>query len=414
MPRVASFIVHLLLTTITTIAISGGNIRTASAYPDAKITSVAPTALDGPAHHGLLVHLAPISDANLTRYQIQIKPDSDLLYPPWMFYNAQVPPFGQVLAIPYRNAKLALTTDTKYCVKVRAIFGPTATAWDTACGLALVLPAITAGDTDGDGLTDKKEYALGLDPNNPDSDGDGIPDGTEVDGQTDPTKPLFPLLMVAATELDFGVGNAFGLYPHQHQVIEVINNGDDTAWIDDVVVGEGSPPDAAAAFQLGPFPNFLSHIPPYHIARIPISFLPKQSGPLSAVVMITSSNLEPLPPITVTGIGAEMPHCTVTPTTLDFGTVQADDQGVFTKTITITNAPADPALPYSEVPFGFTITTTHVGMAPGLRGTRLAPGESIQVPVLFQHSTPGTYDSYLYVRSFHCGEQTVRLYGKAL
>jgi hypothetical protein len=34
-------------------------------------------------------------------------------------------------------------------------------------------------DSDGDGLSDAIEYALGLDPNNPDSDGDGVPDGEE-------------------------------------------------------------------------------------------------------------------------------------------------------------------------------------------------------------------------------------------
>jgi len=36
-----------------------------------------------------------------------------------------------------------------------------------------------ARDTDGDGLSDRRENALGLDPNNPDTDGDGIPDGED-------------------------------------------------------------------------------------------------------------------------------------------------------------------------------------------------------------------------------------------
>ena len=34
-------------------------------------------------------------------------------------------------------------------------------------------------DTDGDGLSNERENALGLDPRNPDSDGDGIQDGDE-------------------------------------------------------------------------------------------------------------------------------------------------------------------------------------------------------------------------------------------
>jgi hypothetical protein len=41
-------------------------------------------------------------------------------------------------------------------------------------------------DTDGDGICDVQEAALGTDPNNADSDGDGIPDGDEVRGGTDP------------------------------------------------------------------------------------------------------------------------------------------------------------------------------------------------------------------------------------
>jgi hypothetical protein len=36
-----------------------------------------------------------------------------------------------------------------------------------------------ARDTDGDGLSDRKEATMSLDPNNPDTDGDGIPDGLD-------------------------------------------------------------------------------------------------------------------------------------------------------------------------------------------------------------------------------------------
>lgn len=44
----------------------------------------------------------------------------------------------------------------------------------------------TAQDSDGDGISDEREEALGLDPNSPDSDGDGIPDGDERrDGRGD-------------------------------------------------------------------------------------------------------------------------------------------------------------------------------------------------------------------------------------
>jgi len=45
-------------------------------------------------------------------------------------------------------------------------------------------------DTDGDGLTDEDEAALGTDPNNPDSDGDTFTDGEEVAAGSDPLNVL--------------------------------------------------------------------------------------------------------------------------------------------------------------------------------------------------------------------------------
>ena len=44
-------------------------------------------------------------------------------------------------------------------------------------------------DTDGDGLTDAEEAALGTDPNDPDSDADGLNDGAEVAAGTDSLDP---------------------------------------------------------------------------------------------------------------------------------------------------------------------------------------------------------------------------------
>ena len=39
---------------------------------------------------------------------------------------------------------------------------------------------VVVPDTDGDGLTDDQEVAIGTDPQNPDTDGDGTNDGDEV------------------------------------------------------------------------------------------------------------------------------------------------------------------------------------------------------------------------------------------
>ncbi len=47
----------------------------------------------------------------------------------------------------------------------------------------------TGGDTDGDGLTDAEEVALGLDPYDRDVDDDGRPDGQEIAYGTDPWNP---------------------------------------------------------------------------------------------------------------------------------------------------------------------------------------------------------------------------------
>ncbi len=44
-------------------------------------------------------------------------------------------------------------------------------------------------DSDGDGLTDAEEAALGTDPNDPDTDGGTVDDGTEVANGTDPLDP---------------------------------------------------------------------------------------------------------------------------------------------------------------------------------------------------------------------------------
>jgi Bacterial TSP3 repeat len=60
---------------------------------------------------------------------------------------------------------------------------PPTTGEDTTAQNGATSPGPGRGgptDSDGDGLSDRRESALGLDPNNPDTDGDGILDGEDV------------------------------------------------------------------------------------------------------------------------------------------------------------------------------------------------------------------------------------------
>jgi len=62
-------------------------------------------------------------------------------------------------------------------------------------------------DTDGDGLTDEEEAALGTDSTLPDTDGDGFDDGTEVAEGTDPVDPTdFPSTPILCGNGDIDAG----------------------------------------------------------------------------------------------------------------------------------------------------------------------------------------------------------------
>lgn len=72
-------------------------------------------------------------------------------------------------------------------------------------------------DSDGDGLDDRLEGAIGTDPYNPDTDGDGYPDGLEIKHHFDPLGPgRLPI------DLDFSASLAGKI------LLQVENNGE--AW----------------------------------------------------------------------------------------------------------------------------------------------------------------------------------------
>lgn len=82
------------------------------------------------------------------------------------------------------------------CGVIAAPVAAEETAVPTATTAATVAPTVaptatetTAVDTDGDGLLDEEETAVGTDPTLVDTDADGVSDGDEVINDTDPTDP---------------------------------------------------------------------------------------------------------------------------------------------------------------------------------------------------------------------------------
>lgn len=380
----------------------------AFAYAPVVIASVKSAALDGPAHHGIVVTTQGIADPNLSHYEVQVAPDTGLPAPPWMVYSTTIKPFDSaLLSIPYRNNKTALKTSTKYCVRIRAIYAGAITPWTQSCGFTLNAGAVAAGDSDGDTISDAEEYALGLDPYNVDTDGDKMPDGNELANTTNPNKPLYGQLHIDTPSLDFGVGTPTGAAPNQHRVIVLTNIGDQPAVIASLTTSNTD-------FHLGKIPKIVSHIPPHNVARIPVSYIPTKRGPVSATATLKVTYQTGLVPITLTGAGAQIPDCVVSPSALDFGVVPANSLAVTTQSITVANqSPANDPHPNLTTPFGFTMHSGKLGIAPGLRGMILPRGKALEIPVLFQHLTPGNYDTTVRIVSFYCGEQIITVKASA-
>jgi hypothetical protein len=94
-----------------------------------------------------------------------------------------------------------------------------------------VSPPAGPVDTDGDGLLDSEELALGTNPNLADSDGDGIPDGIEVGDPLNPRDTDLDEIIDALDPDDDGDG-----WP---TVFEDANGNLD--WLDDDTDGDGTP-----------------------------------------------------------------------------------------------------------------------------------------------------------------------------
>lgn len=383
----------------------------AFAFDAVTITNISSVALEEPIHHGLRIETNGISDPSLSFYDVQIKPDGSGPFAPWQIYNAEVQPYDtKLINLPYRNGIQALPADVIYCVRVRAVYGPQVTSWAQRCGVTLTTGSVTSGDIDEDGLTNAEEFALGTDPQDRDSDRDGIDDGTEVAQGSDPDHAYYPDLVVRTPSINFGEGDPFGRRRNQHQFIEVENNGEELAAIEEIRVVDEGIPGSGLAFHIGPYSETLSHVPPQNILRLPISFLPLVRGMVSARVEIVTNDPEP-DSVSVAGVGIEIPNCDIRPETIDFGVVSVANEAVLTQDVVISNIPT-PA-PEMKTSFGFTIHSTVDGIAPGIRGFILPQGDEVRIPVLFQHPNPGDYNGFLEIRSAYCGTQRVELRGRA-
>lgn len=383
----------------------------ALAFPAVTIQSVSGTVLDGPAHHGLLIQTEGIWDPSLSYYEIQIAPQSNSPIIPWAVYSTKIKPVDAgVISIPYRNGIAALKMDVNYCVSIRGVYADQVTPWSQKCGVQLSQTVQGSEDSDNDGATDAQEYAFGLDPNNPDSDGDGVNDGTEIAQGTDPNKALYASVEIQTPILDFGLGNMMGSNPKQHISLVISNKSDQPAMIDSMQVSDGVLAGSSDHFKLGAFPKTLSHIPPYNVVRIPVSFLPHARGLLDAKVVIVMANKQALAPVVLKGTGVSIPNCDVSPSILDFS--KSTGQPIPTAMLTISDISAPGSLlPPPDRFFGFTILTDDNAIAPGLRGLRLPFGKQLQVPVLLQKSAGKPSQGTVIVRSFHCGDQLIKVVG---
>jgi hypothetical protein len=110
--------------------------------------------------------------------------------------------------------------------------GSTTVADDLAVDqIHVVSPALPPVDTDGDGLLDTEELAIGTNPALADSDGDGIPDGIEVGDPQAPRDTDGDLVIDALDTDDDGDG--------WDTALEDANGNLD--WLDDDTDGDGTP-----------------------------------------------------------------------------------------------------------------------------------------------------------------------------
>ncbi|MCP5463482.1 MAG: hypothetical protein H7A33_00475 [Deltaproteobacteria bacterium] len=373
--------------------------------------------LEGKLHHGFAMTTPGNVDANLSFYEVNIKEDTGSSTSIYNVYSSETMPFdnAKILNIPYRNGIMALKTGKMYCLRLRAIYGSTATDWSEKCGVTLsVTGASSTEDADEDGLTEQEEYENGTDPNNPDSDGDGINDGDEVDTGRDPNLSLYPKLAVHTTLVDFGLADALGSFSSQHKYIEIENIGDDTAVIDAIQFTDEVSTGASEVFFVGgAYPLELTSVAPQSTIRIPVSFIPKQHGTYTAVLEIVGDNItEDTETITLTGSASLVGECDLPATTIDFGTVSLSSGRPYVEYLVIENEPSDTGEYGVKDAISLSLEIESKEFAPGSRAVSVPNGKSLKMPIFFKASQVGVFEETLLLNSPQCGKSEVILKGE--
>lgn len=375
-----------------------------------------------PTHHGLVAQIEAITDPNLSGFEVHVKEDNGTdgksPLPPWQLYHEHLKPSGTgTVNIPYRNDIVSLRGKKKYCLRIRARYGNQISPWTIQCGVTLETGEALPGDADEDGLTNEQEYLSGLDIYNPDTDGDKLKDGEEEAIGKIPTSDKQPIFFVDYPDLDLGEGDPYGGHPNQHGVLSLRNSGEELGFIKSVTIKDADGfPGSSAYFQVGDYPKSVIPISPKNYAHIPISFYPKKRGDFAVQVEVMTDTIKPIPIFTVQATGVEIPDCQVSPTELDFGTIQKDDQAVLVQEVTLANKPlpGDTAPPNPGLPWSFTLESTMSGTAPGIRGYTLQKDEEIKIPVLFQHKEEGDFSGELRILSGNCVVPVVPLKAKVV